>query len=214
MSGLPSLLPAFISLGGSLVGVFLGGYLVMANEEKKRRADFVGRQLTEFYGPIFSLRAEIRERSELCKQIQSVAHNEWKELCLQRGSQQRQDERWPEYADIIEYDNELFQDTIFPMYQTMMSIFREKMCLAEPETRNYFGRLVHYVNIWERHFQKRIPPEVITKINHSEENLVEFYANIQKIHDDLRAELAKSKQRYGLRSYLIKLRANIFERAV
>jgi hypothetical protein len=42
----------------ALVGVYVGAYLVDARERKKRRSDFITRQLTEFYGPLVARRAE------------------------------------------------------------------------------------------------------------------------------------------------------------
>jgi hypothetical protein len=54
-----------ISAAAGLGGVFLGGWLGDRREREKRRIDFITRQLSEFYGPLVSIRSEIRARGEL-----------------------------------------------------------------------------------------------------------------------------------------------------
>jgi hypothetical protein len=47
-----------ISAVAALAGVYVGAYLIDRREGKKRRSDFITRQLTEFYGPLVARRAE------------------------------------------------------------------------------------------------------------------------------------------------------------
>ena len=61
-----------ISAAAGLGGVFLGGWLSDRREREKRRTAFVTRQLSEFYGPLVSMRTEIRSRGELRVKIENA----------------------------------------------------------------------------------------------------------------------------------------------
>jgi hypothetical protein len=48
-----------VSAVAALAGAYLGGYAADRREREKRQADFIARQLAEFYGPLVACRAEI-----------------------------------------------------------------------------------------------------------------------------------------------------------
>jgi hypothetical protein len=71
------LLTPFASALAGLIGVLLGGWLSGRHERKRREAEFTSRRLSEFYGPILSIRTEIKARSELRLRVQTAAQEEW-----------------------------------------------------------------------------------------------------------------------------------------
>ena len=78
----------------------------------------------------------------------------------------------------------------------MVTTFRDKMWLAEPETRVYFDKFVEFVDVWERSLRNAMPGEVVKAIGHGEANLHPFYDHLEKTHDRLRAELASPDANY------------------
>ncbi|MCH7806943.1 MAG: hypothetical protein IH995_07355 [Proteobacteria bacterium] len=178
---------------GSLAGVFLGGWIANRNNEKRRKADFIEKQLSEFYGPIVSLRAEIKAHSELRVKIQNVASSKWEELFSRVKTPEARDKlsqkRYPQFQAIIEYDNTKLREELIPAYQKMITLFRDKMWLAEPETREYFDDLVEFVDIWERSLRNTLPPEVLEDLDHDESNLAPFYEHLEMTLNKLRNEL-------------------------
>jgi len=75
----------------------------------------------------------------------------------------------------------------------MVAIFREKLWLAEPDTRAYLPALIEFVDLWDRWLAESVPGEVIEKLGHSEKHLHPFYEHLEKRHDELRSVLAARK---------------------
>ena len=143
-----------VSAMAALAGAYLGGYVADRREREKRHADFIMRQLTEFYGPLVACRAE------------------------------------------IDYDNASVSETLLPGYRRMVTIFRDKWSLAEPETRRDFPALVEFVEIWERHL-KGVPGDALEDLSYSEENLKPLHAHLETTHERLRRVLAGDSRRSG-----------------
>ena len=72
------------------------------------------------------------------------------------------------------------------LYRKMIEVFRKRMWLAEPETREYLPQLIEFVDVWERRMRDAMPDEVVLAIEHSEENLRSFYDHLATTHDRLR----------------------------
>jgi len=73
----------------------------------------------------------------------------------------------------------------------MLSIFRDNLWLAEPETRLHFDELLKFVDIWERWLSRSIPIEVVRSLGHTEARLKTFYEHLEDKHDELRDHLSK-----------------------
>src|SRR6266700_4139834 len=65
-----------------------------------------------------------------------------------------------------------------PRYHDMATVFREKMWLAEPETRDYFAALIEFIYVWEKILNDRLPRDVAPAIGHTEQNLAPFYQHV------------------------------------
>jgi len=101
------------------------------------------------------------------------------------------DERGKEFMEIIEYDNRQLKEELIPAYRKMVILFRDNMWLAEPESKEYFGPLLEFVELWERWLARTLPPEVIRALEHGEESLHPFYDHLQTKHDELRVKLER-----------------------
>lgn len=175
MGYLIPLISGFSGLVGVAAGALLNSWLAGRRDRAIRRAEFLTRQLQEFYGPILSMRLEILARSELRVKVQHAA---------------AQMEGLPVMMAITRDENATLRDQLMPSYQNMVATFREKMWLAEPETRAHFKAFVEYVDVWEKVLRDALPRDIAPAIGHTEENLKPFYANLEAVHDRLRKELA------------------------
>jgi hypothetical protein len=182
-----------------LAGVILGAWLTGRNQRIERRLSFIEKQLKYFYSPMLGLRNEIKMRSQLRERIQQTADEVWKNLCKEarRISEERlkrlSEERFPEFANLVNYDNRKLQDELLPAYRQMAKLFCENFWLADADTRDYYPHLIEFIEIWDRVLDKSIPGEVLDKLKHSEEKLMPFYRHLQERHDELRGKIKEAK---------------------
>ena len=190
-----------VSALSALGGLLIGSWLASKRDVSKRRYAFLERQLREFYSPLLGLRAEIRMRGELRARIHSAADAEWRRLCAEaretadpvNAFQKLEESKGRQFEGIIEYDNRQLVEELMPAYRRMLSIFRDNLWLADVETRQYFGKFLEFVELWERWLAKSIPHEVIDKLGHSEATLEPFYKHLTEQHDELRRLLSRGK---------------------
>jgi hypothetical protein len=181
-----------ISAVSGLGGVFLGGWLANRREQKKQRTDFITRQLSEFYGPLVSMRAEIQARGELRLKIETAMNEGHARNLLDAGQYGYQaiervtDDVIPPMLAVMRDEFKIFTEVSMPLYRKMLDTLREKMWLADTETRQYLPALIEFVDVWERHIRGVIPDEVVREIKHTEENLHPFYDHLTSTHDRLR----------------------------
>jgi hypothetical protein len=175
---------------GGVIVVLLGGLISSGNETERRKTEFCEKQLCEFYGPMVAIRKEIQARSELHEKLQGTAVNVWVRaapyLQLIGGTH---DKRKRQFGAIIEDDSEAFRKNLLPDYQRMIDMFRDKMWLAESETRAYFGDFVEFVEVWQAFLRGTLPVEVVRAMDHSEKNLNPFYEHLEKTCDRLQKQL-------------------------
>ena len=163
------LIPAAAGLGG----VFLGGWLGDRREREKRRVSFITRQLSEFYGPLVSIRSEIRARGELRLKIETAIDEKHMRGLLDAGQhgdanafERATDETLAPMLAVMHDEYKIFTDISMPLYRKMLDVFRERMWLAEPETR-YLPLLIEFVDVWERYIRGTMPDEVVREIKHT-----------------------------------------------
>lgn len=161
------------------------------------RNAFIQKQMSEFYSPIAGCRQRIRTKSEVRGKVSAAANGAWTELCA-RYSQAKQlmlnhDELYAPYGKIIEYDNNQLREELIPLYRKMLDLFTEKYWLADEDTRAYYQELLEFVEIWERYLAETLPGDVISKLGHTEENVLPFYEHIEGKLSTLQDEInAKS----------------------
>ena len=180
-----------IAAAAGLIGVTLGAWLSDRREKSKRRIDFVTLQLSGFYGPLVSLRAEIDARSRLRLKLEGAMDEAHMDGLLDAGQDAQRaedvtDKVIPSMLTVMRDEDRIFKEVLMPLYRKMLDIFREKTWLAEPETRVFLPPLVEFVDVWERHILGTMPGELILEINHTERNLHPFYEHLATTHDRLR----------------------------
>lgn len=186
-------IPSASGVGGVMLGAWLSG----RRENRQRQLAFVEQQLRDFFSPMLGIRSEIRTRRELQVKLQQAADTQWRKLCEEKRQigldaiQKMADERREPFTAIIEYDNRQLAKEVIPAYRRMVGLFRDNLWLAEHETKDYFGLLFEFVELWERWLADTIPPEVMRSLEHSEESLLPFYEHLEHKHAELRAKLER-----------------------
>lgn len=185
-----------ISAVSGLVGVGVGAWLTSRSERAQRKLDFMERRLNEFYAPMLSLRKDIKAKSELRVLIQNAGTEGWDSVAARLRDAEpghRPGNDFKPYKRLLDYDNRQFREEIIPAYRRMVSLFRDHMSLAFPDTTSHFEQLSAFVSIWDRHLDDSLPAEVLPLLGHKEEDLYPFYANLQIRHDQLVAAIANGK---------------------
>ncbi len=197
MTVLQSIASVAVPAAAGLGGVWLGVWLNARNERRRRQFDFMEKQLRELYSPLLSIRKHVRALSELRPQVATVAGNVWQELCREArergGAQALQEltlERSPAFNAIIQYENEQWKNELLPSYEQMLKIFRDNFWLAEISTRDQFGHLIVYIELWNRALNRTIPGEVIAQLGIREAVLNPLYEDIERTFAELRRKLS------------------------
>src|ERR1039458_4431173 len=141
-----------------------------------------------------------RLRSELRERIRAATDNEWRRRCAEvrrladpiAGFERLDREDGEKLRSAIDYDNKQLANELIPAYRRMLAIFRDNMWLAEPQTRQYYGALLEFNEIWERWLANIIPYYVVEALEHSEARLHPFYEHLDRKHDELRERLRQA----------------------
>lgn len=174
----------------------IGAWATRSVEIRRRRREFISKQLSEFYGPLLSTRVEIQAFIKQQNVNQAAANKVWQQNirnALSVGGVEAvrcyRDSEREFYMNMIKDDNVRSRDVLIPAYRRMVEIFRDKMWLADPESRKYFYVLYSFVCSWEQYSRDSLPADVLKEIDQDEEKLHRFYAHIEKMHDRLQGEL-------------------------
>lgn len=185
---------AVITAVSGLGGVALGAWATGRHQREERRQERIREQLDGFYGPMLGLRAWIRATSELRPELSRAADNAWKKLVRRRDHdvdllRELQQERFPDFEQVVEENNRQFAEEILPRYEAMITAFSENLSLAEKSTRKHFPTLVKFVELWRRWLDDTIPAEALQELGHSEEELFPLYADLREQFERLQKEL-------------------------
>lgn len=172
----------------TLLAVFIGYILGLRQMKTKMRMDFIERQLREFYSPLIGYRKRINAISELRVNIFKASDTKWKEFC--RINPNPTEEDFKPYKNSIIYDSKQFREEVMPLYNKMVSVFTENYYMSESETKKWYDELLRFVEIWHCWLDEAIPKEVIVELNHTEERLKPFYADLDNEIDRLRKKLS------------------------
>src|SRR5438045_9244103 len=145
-----STLSGAITAFAGFLGVLVGALLTGRRERTQRRLAFTEARLKEFYSPMLGMRKEIRVLSELRLHIDNttiataadfttVGANQSSELSFAKRTL---------YEKQIEYNNTQLREQLLPTYRRMTELFRDKYWLADADTREFYGELLEYVEIW------------------------------------------------------------------
>ncbi len=180
----PDFTAPLISAASGLIGVAIGGLIASHNQKQERRLRFTRDQLTEFYAPLLGMRERLHAGGEIRPKVRTAAGTEWPRLVAEAREhsldrlRELEEQRWPQFQRIIENDNRKLESEDIPLYHQMLDLFTAKMHFAEPSTRQHFGALVEFVELWERCLRGALPGEVVRRIGPDEENLSGLYADL------------------------------------
>ena len=183
--------PSVSALSG-LIGVAIGAWLTSRREQAQRKLKFIEIQLSQFYSPLLGIKNTIHRNAELRETLQSIASEQWALLCASTETYDPEDkklltdQKWHQFKNLIDYDDQKFEAELLPLYQEMIEIFRKNYWLADEETRTYFPTLLQYVEVWNRNLKDALPFEVWKALDHKESRLIAFYEHLEKKHNDLR----------------------------
>jgi hypothetical protein len=177
------------------LGVFLGAWLTAKRETTQRQLKYIENQLSLFYSPLLGIRSTIQKNAELRVTIQGEAQEQWAILCSHSEAlnpeekQKITTEKWPRFKNLLDYDNQKFEDVLFPLYEEMLDCFRKNYWLADEETRRYYPVLLQFVEVWNRNLKDALPIEVWNALDYKEAVLKDFYVHIEAKHEELRVLL-------------------------
>jgi hypothetical protein len=178
---------------GGVIGGFVTQIMTTRRETAARRTAFKKQQLEQFYGPLLAAHKEIRARSELRVKLQQAidaSHFEDMVLAGPDGVEGASDKHVPAIVANVDDEHKTFRHVLMPSYREMISTFRNKMWLTEPQTRDFFPSLIEFVDVWDKIIDRRLPHAVAATIGHTEENLKPFYEHLEQVHDRLRSEIS------------------------
>jgi hypothetical protein len=185
------LVPLLGVLGiGGILGNLFTQFFTDKREKAGREVAFRKQQLEQFYGPLLAMHKEIRARSRLRVKLQraiDAGHIEDMLLAGPGKTDAASNVHVSAVVKNIEDEGKTLREVLMPRYREMMNVFREKMWLAEPETREYFPGLIEFVDVWDKILDDRLPRSIAPAIGHTESNLKPFYEHLEQEHDRLRA---------------------------
>jgi hypothetical protein len=186
--------PLIAALGiGGFAGTVLSQFMTDRREKAARALAFRKQQIEQFYGPLLAMHKEIRARSELRVKLQEAidtSHVNDMLLAGRSGVEDTSDQYVPAIVANVDDEHRTFRNVLMPRYREMISTFRERMWLAEPETREFLPALIEFVDVWDKIIDRSLPHAVASTIGHTEKNLIPFYEHLHKLHDKLRAEVS------------------------
>ncbi|MGJ4910604.1 MULTISPECIES: hypothetical protein [unclassified Bradyrhizobium] len=167
------------------VGAFLGAIvtqlMISIRERRAQRVAFLKLQLEQFYGPLLASHKEIHARSELRVSLQRA---------LGAPPTYLDARALAEIHDIsVDDENQTMRHVLMPRYQQMADLFRDKMWLAEPETREFYSSFIEFVDIWEKVLSRKLPAWAAVNAGHGEAKMAPFYEHLENVHDRLRREI-------------------------
>lgn len=185
-------LPYLFPLLGVLAGAYLGYFFGARQIRTQKRLESIERQLREFYSPMIGCLKKIRAKSELRFEIEKASNLAWQKICKEHPKPFLDHEKHFEpFRKSILYDNRQLRKELIPLYDKMVSIFTDKLYLAESSTKKWYSELCRFVELWHRWLAESISAEVIQKLDHTEERLKPFYQDLENQLEKLRNKLLK-----------------------
>ncbi|MCH7922724.1 MAG: hypothetical protein IH975_06815 [Nitrospinae bacterium] len=162
--------PAIAGIVAALVSYALWRLRFTQEFRTRKTAEFLEKQLSEFYGPML-----------MCiKQVRSITQLRYEEESLFQTymNPEIEDDR-KNYSELIEKHNKQHRESIMPIWEQMLDLFETKSHLAEPEVVEHYERFVKFTRLWGDHLEKPIglalPLEAASQLSERYPEPVDFY---------------------------------------
>lgn len=189
-------LPSLFTLLAVIIGARIGYRFSLRRFKIEKRLDFVRQQVTNFYSPLIGCRMRIRSSSELRVELSRGCNVAWRKICDEQPQPFFDHEKHFEpFKRQLEDENQRFPKCLLPLYDQMVDIFTKNFWLAEDSTKEFYKPFCRYVELWHRFYDDAIPPRVLEEVTIDENDLLPFYADLQKNLNQLRNELAQKEAR-------------------
>jgi len=205
---------AIVTAAAGLLGVGLGGGLTLLSQRRQRADERIQQQLNEFYAPFLGLYMLKQAKSEFRVKLSGKLGAAWPRLFANARAQgdpsllkETADKHWPAFEKAQDYTDHVLEHEIVPLYNKMVQLFTDKMPFTEPSTRQYFGELVEFVEIWNRYFADALPKETFNLLDHREEKVKPLYVDVANQVEKLTAQLSsrRANVKRGLHRLIIVL---------
>jgi hypothetical protein len=103
------------------------------------------------------------------------------------------EKHWPAFEKAQDYANHVLEHEIVPLYGKMVQLFTDKMPFTEPSTRQHFGELVEFVEIWNRFFADALPKETLGLLDHREDKVKPLYTDVANQVENLTRQLTSRR---------------------
>jgi hypothetical protein len=191
------LISGLTAILGGWLGIWLTSRLSERREIAKRRHEFARLQIEDFYGPMISLHAEIKARTELGRRLLDAGGLVWEakvrstEGIAPERRTELHNELTPKLENLVDRTNLQFRDHVLPKYREMLQVFQKKIYLVDPEILKYMPQLFEFIEGWDISIEGQLPPGLLQQIGHSESKLQPLYIGLQNNFYRLQAEMIK-----------------------
>ncbi|MDV2495839.1 MAG: hypothetical protein RX316_06450 [bacterium] len=112
-----------------------------------KTAEFLERQLSEFYGPMVVCIKQVRSIGEL--------HLEGFNMFDRHGRPESEEDS-RKHAELIDKHNIEYREIVLPLWERMLELFSNKGHLTEPNILDGFDQFFRFVKEWRDHLEKPI----------------------------------------------------------
>ena len=197
-------MPVVVSGAAGLLGVYVGGFVAQRNEARRRRLEFITKQLTDFYGPLVGLKADIEARAYREGFVSAAAAAMWEARLLDVSDPvKRESILAAKSAEIEGLQGRYFaaqRDEVLPMYREMKRIFSEGMWLADSSTTPFYRDLCDHIDSLDQLLNLRLAYETLLLVGPQDFKLNKFYLHLDAIVESLKSEIGHRAHRMSGRA--------------
>lgn len=178
------LLPALISI---LSAILVFEWKFRREFQTKKKAEFLEKQITEFYNPMVVLRKKILAQSKIRVEVEKILDEDCKS-----GFYRRRDDDI--FSKIIEKHDKDFENIIMPNYRKMLEIFDDKYYLADESVQEWYNEFYRFVHLWDDWLYgplQQLEFESKNRLEIKEERVTKFYELLEKYLKDKTSEYKK-----------------------
>ena len=126
-----------------LASIWVTHQFMSKREEDKYSKDFKQRKIDEFYGPMLSMTLELRGRRDAYEEIIQALQEKTDSHKFEDQSESLEERK----EDFAKLTNTKIESSDKELIQSMQSLYREKLWMAEPSTVDLFQSFIAWTEI-------------------------------------------------------------------